>query len=79
MKQKVNLTAFHPSKIFYGYVYPLTAKEFLFMNNYEQYANNVVAPLFVLTPEQWEVILNEWEFKERLLSSPIENNLTPIN
>lgn len=68
MKQKVNLSAVHPSKVMYGYIYPVVAKEFLFMNNYQQFAENVVSPLFILTPEQWEAVLQEWELKETILS-----------
>jgi len=70
MKEKVNLAAIHETKVFYGYIYPVYAKEFLFMNNYQQFAE-MVQLSFILTPAQWEVVLNEWEFKERILSSPI--------
>ena len=67
MKQKVNLSAIHPTKVFYGYLYPIYAKQFLFGSNYQIFAE-LVQESFVLTPEQWEVILNEWEFKESILA-----------
>jgi len=70
MKEKVNLTAVHPSKVMYGYLYPAYAKEFLFMNNYQQYAE-MIQLHFILTPEQWEAVLQEWELKETILSTPI--------
>jgi hypothetical protein len=67
MKEKVNLSKVHVSKFFYSYVYPILAKEFLFMSNYEQFAN-VVSLNFILTSEQWEFIVHEWELKEIILS-----------
>lgn len=67
MKQKANLSAVHPSKVMYGYIYPVYAKEFLFMNNYEQFAS-MVQLSFTLTPEQWEAVLQEWELKETILA-----------
>ena len=67
MKEKINLTKIHESKVFYGYVYPVLAKEFLFMSHWEQFAK-LVSLNFILTSEQWEVILQEWEFKENILS-----------
>ena len=67
MKKKIDLKHINVSKFFYEYLYPLMAKEFLFMNNYEQFAN-LVQLHFILTSEQWELVLNEWEFKEMMLS-----------
>jgi hypothetical protein len=69
MKKKIDLKNIHPSKVVYGYVYPVFAREFLFMNNYEQFANNVVSSHFILTPEQWEAVLQEWELKEKILTT----------
>jgi len=68
MKEKVNLSAIHETKFFYGYLYQVFAKEFLFMNNYQQFAE-MVQLHFILTPKQWEVVLSEWEFKEQILSN----------
>jgi len=70
MKEKVNLTSVHPSKVMYGYLYPAYAKEFLFMNKYEQYAE-MIKLHFILTPEQWDAVLQEWELKESILSTSI--------
>ena len=67
MKQEVNLSAVHPSKVFYGYLYPLFAKQFLFGSSYQIFAE-LVQESFVLTPEQWEAVLQEWELKETILS-----------
>lgn len=67
MKEKVNLSAVYISKVFYDYIYPVYAKEFLFMNNYEQFAS-MVQLSFILTEKQWEVVLSEWELKETILA-----------
>ena len=69
MKKKINLIAVHPSKVMYDYLYPAFAKEFLFMNDYQQYAE-MIQLYFILTPEQWEAVLQEWELKEAILSDP---------
>ena len=71
MKEKINLSAVHPSKVMYGYIYPVYQKEFLFMNDYQQFAENVVSPHFILTPEQWEAVLQKWDIKEKILSTTI--------
>jgi hypothetical protein len=70
MKQKVNLSAVHPSKVFYGYLYPLFARPFLFGSNYQQFAEMVQMEFF-LSPEQWEAVLQEWELKEKILAKPV--------
>jgi len=67
MKNKTNFTKLG-NDIFYKYIYPVLAKEFLLGNNYEEFANKV-SKLFILNPEQWEVILYEWEFKEYIYQS----------
>jgi hypothetical protein len=57
----------HPTKV-WGFLYPLYAKEFLTgVNSYEELANLIGAD-FDLTDKQWEAVLNEWEFKDDLLS-----------
>jgi hypothetical protein len=73
IRNKRNLTNIHPSKIWSEYLYPIYARDFLFQDNYEFLADKI-NQLFILSPEQWEVVLNEWEFKERMLASPISNN-----
>jgi len=70
MKSKVNLSAVHPSKVFYGYIYPIYAKQFLFGNDYTLFAE-LVQESFILTPDQWNIVLFEWELKESILSQPI--------
>ena len=67
MESKRNLSAIHPSKVFYGYIYPIYAKDFLFGSNYQLFAEKVQES-FVLTSEQWETVLQEWEMKEMILS-----------
>ncbi len=52
--------------IFYKIIYPIYAKEFLYGNNYENFAFTVSAN-FILNPEQWEYILEHWEQKESIL------------
>lgn len=53
--------------IFYKVIYPVYAREFLFGNNYEQFAFLVEAN-FILNAPQWEYILEHWEQKESLLT-----------
>ena len=52
--------------IFYKIIYPIYPKEFLFGNNYEQFAF-LVSANFILNKEQWEYILEHWEQKENIL------------
>jgi len=59
--------------IFYKIIYPIYAKEFLYGNNYENFAFTVSAN-FILNSQQWEYILEHWEEKESILS--IETVLT---
>jgi hypothetical protein len=56
--------------IFYEKIYPLYPKEFLFGNNYENFAF-LIQCNFILNPQQWEYILEHWEEKEGILT--IEN------
>ena len=53
--------------IFYKKIYPIYPKEFLFGNNYEDFAQMVQAN-FILNKEQWEYILDHWEEKEKILT-----------
>lgn len=71
MKEKANLTNVHPSKVFTGYIYPVFAKDFLFMNKYEDFAS-MVQLHFLLTGDQWQVILDEWQIKESILNTSIQ-------
>jgi hypothetical protein len=57
-------------EVFYKYIYPVNPQAFLFGNNYEQYASTIGA-MFILNSTQWEYILNEWELKERLITSEL--------
>jgi hypothetical protein len=63
MKLKLNIPA---NEIFYKYLYPIFAKEFLFRSNYENFAN-LIQDKFDLTLEQWEAVLQAWEEKESIL------------
>ena len=51
---------FHPSKV-WSIIYPLYAREIIFGNSYEVFAK-MVQQEFYLTPEQWEAILENYEF-----------------
>lgn len=53
--------------IFYEIIYPLYSRDFLFGNDYEQFAF-LVGANFILNPEQWEYILEHWEQKESILT-----------
>lgn len=68
---KMTIKKFDYSKstedIFYKLIYPVYAREFLFGNNYEQFAFLVEAN-FILNATQWEYILEHWEQKESLLT-----------
>ena len=69
MKTKIKLSNFSNGKfIFYKYIYPVLAKEFLFGNNYEIFANSV-SELFDLDEDQWDEVLDEWETKETILKA----------
>ena len=75
MKLKLNV---HETKVF-GWIYPLFAKEFLFSIRYETFAEEV-QKYFDLTPNQWEALLNEWEFKEKILyESPLGKLKSQLN
>lgn len=67
MKTQIDLSKIHPSKVFYGYIYPVYAKDFLFGSDYELFAQ-YISKSFILTSEQWEAVLQEWELKESILS-----------
>lgn len=55
-----------PGEVFYKYIYPMSAREFLFGVKYDEYAKFIGAK-FILHPEQWEEVLMQWEFKEDML------------
>lgn len=67
---KMTIKKFDYSKstedIFYKVIYPVYAREFLFGNNYEQFAFLVEAN-FILNAKQWKYILEHWEQKESIL------------
>lgn len=56
----------HSSKV-WGFLYPIYAREFLFGNDYEEFAL-LIQKDFDLTTDQWMAVLEEWEFKEMILS-----------
>ena len=53
--------------IFYEIIYPLYSRDFLFGNDYEQFAF-LVGANFILNAGQWEYILEHWEQKESILT-----------
>lgn len=67
MKTKISLKKVYKTKVFKMFIYPVFAKDFLFGDDYELFAQ-LVGKKFELTPEQWECILNEWETKEQILT-----------
>lgn len=52
--------------IFYKIIYPIYAREFLFGNNYKDFAFTISAK-FILNAEQWQYILEHWGNKEKIL------------
>lgn len=52
--------------IFYKIIYPIYSRDFLFGNNYEQFAF-LISANFILNATQWEYILEHWELKEQIL------------
>lgn len=52
--------------IFYKHIYPIYPKEFLFGNSYDSFAF-LISSNFILNQQQWEYILEHWEFKESIL------------
>jgi len=66
--KKVNLKNISEIKVFKEFIFPVLAKDFLFnCFTYEEFAD-VVARYFILTEKQWESVLIEWEFKEKILA-----------
>jgi hypothetical protein len=49
--------------VFYKHIYPIYPKEFLFGNDYENFAF-LISANFILNNQQWEYILEHWEAKE---------------
>ncbi|MDA3780313.1 MAG: hypothetical protein PF487_08890 [Bacteroidales bacterium] len=64
MKKKINI---HPSKLFYGYLYPLYAREFLFGDDRNKFIE-LIDMDFDLTPNQWNAVLIAWDEKEYILN-----------
>lgn len=65
IRKKINI---HPSKIFYTYLYPLYAKEFLFGDNYNEFIE-IIEDDFILTINQRNAIKIAWEEKEDFLTT----------
>jgi len=57
MKKRINL---HPNKL-WDFIYPLYANMIVFGTDYETFAQ-LVAKDFDLIAEQWEVLLENYEF-----------------
>lgn len=73
MKKRIVM---HPTKI-WNILYPIYAKEFITLDKYEDFAE-LIAKDFHLTPEQWEVVLKEWEFKSIYLQDVYEWDDKPV-
>lgn len=54
--------------IFYKIIYPIYPREFLFGDNYENFAF-LVSANFILNSEQWEYNLEHWNMKESILKT----------
>jgi hypothetical protein len=67
MRERINLKKTYKTKVFGEYIYPVFHKEFLFGSDYTEFAE-LVNSKFELSTDQWDCILIEWEFKEKLLS-----------
>ncbi len=52
--------------VFKRWIYPMYAKEFLTWSDYVKFAE-LVHEDFILNEEQWDEVLDEWEYKERVL------------
>jgi hypothetical protein len=65
IRKKLNV---HPSKIFYTYLYPLYAKEFLFGDSYQEFIE-LIEEDFILTVRQKNAIETAWEEKEEIIST----------
>lgn len=64
-KNKIDLSKCE-GDVFYKYIYPVLASEFLFTSEYEHFAD-VVFAYFKLSPIQWDSVLNHFTFKEDFL------------
>lgn len=67
---KKDLTNLSSSDLFYDNIYPELSREFLFGNKYEVFAQQVQSK-FILTPKQWEEVLQQWEQKESILTNDL--------
>jgi len=68
MKTKINLSK-KQGEVFYKYIYPLFAKDFLInLDSYEDFAE-IVSAYFILNSNQWDEVLKEWETKESILTN----------
>ena len=64
---KIDLSK-HKGEVFYKYIYPLFAQDFLFNSEFYEDFANLISRDFKLNPTQWEYILSEWELKESILT-----------
>ena len=67
-RTQINLKNVDPAKVFYDFIYPLFAREFIFCSSFIEFLN-YVDNAFLLTPEQIKCIKMDWEVKETLLSA----------
>jgi len=67
MNEKVNLTGIPVDKFFYGYIYPVLAKEFLFSDKLKTFMQ-LVNDRFKITTLQHNEIVQNWYAKEKILS-----------
>jgi hypothetical protein len=66
-RKKANLKKMG-ANVFYQFIYPILAKQFLLGNDYDIFAK-LVSEMFTLSTEQWSNVLSSWEMKEDLLSN----------
>lgn len=67
IRKKANLKKMG-ANVFYQFIYPVFAKQFLLGSDYETFAK-LVSEMFTLSQDQWSNVLSSWEMKEDLLSN----------
>ena len=65
MRRKIDLSKIG-ANVFYKFIYPMFARDFLFGTDYDEFAH-IVSGHFILNEKQWSAVLAEWEVKEQIL------------
>ena len=67
IRKKANLKKMG-ANVFYQFIYPVFAKEFLLGSDLKTFVK-LVETMFILSEEQWSNTLSSWETKEDLLNN----------